>query len=153
MVDHVFGQRATLAAAVLCACVGTTDLAAAQQGSVAVRVVDAVSGAPVDQAQVFVVGTTTGGLTNVEGRYLFRVLPAGVRLIRVLRVGYAEQKKQLEVHSGQQTELEFRLQQLALNLLPSREACSREANHPYRSPMETTCGCCPQVSGRRSTNH
>jgi TonB-linked SusC/RagA family outer membrane protein len=83
-----------------------------------VRVIDATSSAPVEQAQVFVIGTTTGGLSNAEGRYTFRSLPAGVRVMRVLRVDYAEQKKQIEVHSGQQTDVEFRLQQLAFNIDP-----------------------------------
>jgi TonB-linked SusC/RagA family outer membrane protein len=111
------GPRALLAA-VLSASAGITGAAAAQQGSLVVRVVDATTSAPVEQAQVSVVGTTTGGLTNLEGRYLFRALPAGVRVIRVLRVGYAEQKKQLEIHSEQEAEVEFRLQQLALNIDP-----------------------------------
>ena len=39
-------------------------------------------------------------------------------MVRVVRVGYAEQKKQLEIHAGQQAEVEFRLQQLALNIDP-----------------------------------
>ena len=117
MSTGVFGPRALLAA-VLCATAGALSTAGAQQGSLVVTVVDATTSAPVDQAQVFIVGTTTGGLTNAQGRYLFRALPAGVRVVRVLRVGYAEQKKQLQVHSGQEGELEFRLQQLALSIDP-----------------------------------
>jgi TonB-linked SusC/RagA family outer membrane protein len=114
---RVSGPRALLAG-VLCATAGLTQTAAAQQGSLLVKVVDANSGAPVEQAQTFIVGTTTGGITNAEGRFLFRVLPAGVRVVRVVRVGYAEQKKQLEIHSGQQAEVEFRMQQLALSIDP-----------------------------------
>ena len=105
-----------LATSVAWACAFST--AGAQTGTVLVRVVDAASSAPVEQAQVFVVGTTTGGLSNAEGRFTFRSLPSGVRVIRVLRVGYAEQKKQIEVHTGQQTDVEFRLQQLAFNIDP-----------------------------------
>jgi TonB-linked SusC/RagA family outer membrane protein len=105
-----------LATSTVCAC--ALSPAGAQQGTVLVRVVDAASSAPIEQAQVFVVGTSTGGLSNAEGRYTFRSLAAGVRVIRVLRVGYAEQKKQIEVHTGQQTDVEFRLQQLAFNIDP-----------------------------------
>jgi TonB-linked SusC/RagA family outer membrane protein len=113
----MLGPRALLAA-LFGATAGTAGTAAAQQGSLLVKVVDATTGAPVEQAQVFIVGTTTGGLTNAEGRFLFRVVPAGVRVVRVVRVGYAEQKKQLEIHSGQQAEVEYRLQQLALSIDP-----------------------------------
>ena len=114
---RVSGPRALLAG-VLCATAGLSQVAAAQQGSLLVKVVDATSGAPVEQAQTFIVGTTTGGITNAEGRFLFRSLPAGVRVVRVVRVGYAEQKKQLEIHAGQQGEVEFRMQQLALSIDP-----------------------------------
>ena len=114
---RVSGPRVLLAG-VLCATAGLSQIAAAQQGSLLVKVVDATSGAPVEQAQTFIVGTTTGGITNAEGRFLFRVLPAGVRVVRVVRVGYAEQKKQLEIHAGQQAEVEFRMQQLALSIDP-----------------------------------
>ena len=114
---RTLGPRVLLAA-LFGATVGTAETAAAQQGSLLVKVVDATTGAPVEQAQAFIVGTTTGGLTNAEGRFLFRVIPAGVRVVRIVRVGYAEQKKQLEIHSGQQAEVEFRLQQLALSIDP-----------------------------------
>ena len=114
---RTLGPRVLLAA-LFGATVGTAATAAAQQGSLLVKVVDATTGAPVEQAQAFIVGTTTGGLTNAEGRFLFRVIPAGVRVVRVVRVGYAEQKKQLEIHAGQQAEVEFRLQQLALSIDP-----------------------------------
>ena len=114
---RTLGPRVLLAA-LFGATVGTAATAAAQQGSLLVKVVDATTGAPVEQAQAFIVGTTTGGLTNAEGRFLFRVIPAGVRVVRIVRVGYAEQKKQLEIHSGQQSEVEFRLQQLALSIDP-----------------------------------
>ena len=117
MSARMLNPRALLAA-VLCATAVARGTATAQQGSLLVRVVDATTSAPVEQAQVVLVGTTTGGLTNAEGRYLFRTLPTGVRVVRVLRVGYAEQKKQLEVHSGQQADVEFRLQQLALSIEP-----------------------------------
>ena len=79
---RTLGPRAILAA-LFGASAGMTGTAAAQQGSLLVRVVDGTTGAPVEQAQAFIVGTTTGGLTNAEGRFLFRVIPAGVRVVRV----------------------------------------------------------------------
>jgi len=117
MIVRMFGPRAWLAV-VLGMSLTAASRAAAQQGSLLVKVVDATTSAPVEQAQVFIVGTSTGGLTNAAGTFLFRQIPAGVRVVRVVRVGYAEQKKQLEVHAGQQAELEYRMQQLALSIDP-----------------------------------
>jgi TonB-linked SusC/RagA family outer membrane protein len=91
--------------------------AGAQQGSIAVRVVEAGSGKPVDQAQVFVAGTTIGGLTNAEGRVTLRGVPTGNQTIRVLRVGYAEQKSPLNVTAGEQS-LDIELSPVAVSLTP-----------------------------------
>ena len=64
--------------------------ALAQGGSIIGRVTDDKSGRPVEQAQVNVVGTTIGALTNADGRYALRGMRAGAYQVRVLRVGYAE---------------------------------------------------------------
>jgi hypothetical protein len=69
----------------------------AQTGSIAVRVVDAAGSNPIDQAQVSIIGSNLGGLTNSEGRVTIRNVAAGTHQVRVLRVGYAEQKKPVTV--------------------------------------------------------
>mgnify|MGYP000007511335 CR=1 FL=1 len=70
------------------------------------------------RAQVVIVGTTLGGLTNAEGRYTFRAVAAGAVTVRVLRVGYSEQKKPVTVVAGQAANLEFSLSEVALTLAP-----------------------------------
>lgn len=95
----------------------SASVAFAQSGSVAVRVVDAGTSNPIDQAQVSIIGTNLGGLTNSEGRVVLRV-SAGTHQLRVLRVGYAEQKKPVTVTAGQQATAEFSLAAVAVSLAP-----------------------------------
>ncbi len=98
---------------------GASTLAAqGTQGSISVRVTEAAGGKPLDQAQVVIVGTTLGGLTNAEGRYTFRGVNAGTVQVRVLRVGFSEQKKGVTVTAGQTAEVEFALTEVALTLAP-----------------------------------
>ena len=86
------------------------------QGTINVRV--SAGGSPVDQAQVIVVGTTLGGLTNAAGQFTLRGVPTGAQVIRVLRVGYAESKKSVTVTAGGTESLEFALDQVAVSLAP-----------------------------------
>jgi hypothetical protein len=62
----------------------------ARQQTVTGRVTDAVSGAPVEAAQIRVLGTTLGAVADADGRYTIRGVPAGTIEVRALRVGYAE---------------------------------------------------------------
>ena len=67
--------------------VGASGLQA-QQGSILVQITEQGSGRPVEAAQVAIVGTNIGGITNSEGRLLVRNVPAGTAQVRALRVGY-----------------------------------------------------------------
>ncbi len=96
----------------------SASVVSAQTGSIAVRVVDAGSSNPIDQAQVSIVGSNLGGLTNSEGRVVIRNVAPGTPQVRVLRVGYAEQKKPVTVAAGQQATLEFSLGAVAVSLAP-----------------------------------
>src|SRR5687768_3460462 len=73
------------------------DAQAARQSAVTGRVTDAVSGAPVEAAQIRVLGTTLGAVADVDGRHTIRGVPAGAVELRALRVGYAEQKRAITV--------------------------------------------------------
>jgi TonB-linked SusC/RagA family outer membrane protein len=72
----------------------------------------------VEAAQIHVVGTNLGGVTNSEGRFLLRNVPPGTINVRVLRVGYAEQRKPVQVASGQQATVDFSLAQVAVSIAP-----------------------------------
>ncbi len=91
--------------------------AQATQGSINVRVTEQ-GGRPVAQAQVLIIGTTLGGLTNGDGRYTLRNVPTGDVTVRVLRVGFSEQKKNVTVTSGEPASVEFTLSAVALTLTP-----------------------------------
>ncbi|MGQ0766128.1 MAG: SusC/RagA family TonB-linked outer membrane protein [Gemmatimonadota bacterium] len=113
-------------AAVLALSAGTLA-AQATQASINVRVTDAAGNAAVDQAQVQIVGTTLGALTNAQGTAVIRNVPAGTHTVRVLRVGYAEQKKPVTVTAGQVASVEFALGQVAVSLTPVVTTATGEA--------------------------
>jgi TonB-linked SusC/RagA family outer membrane protein len=86
------------------------------QGTVTVRVT--AEGQPVDQAQVVIIGSTLGGLTGAQGTLSIRNVPAGAQTVRVIRVGYSEQKAPVTVVAGQTVNVEVTLSQVALSLAP-----------------------------------
>jgi TonB-dependent SusC/RagA subfamily outer membrane receptor len=88
------------------------------QQTVTVRVTEAVTNAPVDEAQVGIAGTLIGGLTGPDGRVVIRV-PSGAQTIRVLRVGYAEAKRAITVIDGQENQtVDIQLTKVAVELTP-----------------------------------
>lgn len=92
--------------------------AAAQQGTVTGRVTDAGSGQPVSSAQVRVVGTNLGTLTNQEGVFTLRGVPLGTATVRVLTIGYGEASRQVTVAAGQTATVNFALQATGILLAP-----------------------------------
>jgi TonB-linked SusC/RagA family outer membrane protein len=89
---------------------------AQQQTTVAGRVTAKENDQPLAEARVIVVGTSLFTITNADGRYSLRGVPAGTAEVRVLRVGYAEQKKPVTVAAGQATTLDFVLSQTVVQL-------------------------------------
>jgi TonB-linked SusC/RagA family outer membrane protein len=62
---------------------------------------------PLGDARVAVVGSSATALTSADGHYTLRNVQAGAVEIRVIRVGYQEQKKPLTVTRGQAATLDF----------------------------------------------
>ena len=60
----------------------------AQTGTVAGRVTDAATGAPVVNAQVIVVGTSIGAAVDNDGRFRITGVPSGPRQLRARSIGY-----------------------------------------------------------------
>jgi TonB-linked SusC/RagA family outer membrane protein len=79
----------------------------AQQGTVTGRITAAGSSEPLADARVMVVNTSVSAIANTDGRYTLRGVPVGTAEIRVLRVGYAEQKKPITVTAGGNITLDF----------------------------------------------
>jgi outer membrane receptor protein involved in Fe transport len=96
---------------------GIPGLISAQAtGTVAGRVVDAASQRPLSDAQVFIPGSGIGTLSNNQGAFVLRSVPAGETLIRVQLIGYATQEELANVRPGETTTLEFSLGQDAIAL-------------------------------------
>src|SRR5687768_14182761 len=85
----------------IAAFVGLAGLARAQAATISGRVTAAETGQPLSDSRVYVVGTTLIASTNAEGRYTIRGVPSGPASVRVIRVGYSEQKKPVTVTAGQ----------------------------------------------------
>ncbi|MES2523519.1 MAG: SusC/RagA family TonB-linked outer membrane protein [Gemmatimonadota bacterium] len=116
-----FVPRALRAAAIAClalALPAATLSAQARTGIVTGRIAEAVGGAPISNAQVTVVGTTVGALTNDEGRYTLRGVPAGAVTVRALRIGYAEASRQITVTTGETATVDLQLGKVAISLTP-----------------------------------
>src|SRR5690554_7834351 len=72
---------------------------AQQTGSVQGTVTDQVSGAPLPGVQVFVVGTSSGTLTDENGAFLLADVPAGSRTVRA-EIGRASCRERVESSGG-----------------------------------------------------
>ena len=91
-------------------------LAAAQQATVSGRVAAEGTSEPLPEARVFLVGTTLNVATGPDGRYTIRGVPAGTAEVRVIRVGYQEQKKAVAVAAGATGTLDFVMKQAIVQL-------------------------------------
>ncbi|MEP6690852.1 MAG: SusC/RagA family TonB-linked outer membrane protein [Gemmatimonadaceae bacterium] len=81
--------------------------APAAQTSITGRVTERASSQPIADVRAVVVGRSIVAITNADGRYTLRGVPAGAVEVRVLRIGYAEQKSAVTVVAGQQSTLDF----------------------------------------------
>ncbi len=102
------GIRATLPAVVAVAAAAST--ASAQRR--VTGVVTAADGSPIPSATVQAVGTTSGTVTNEQGRYTLSV-PANASTLRVRRIGFVQ--RQVALSAGQ-TEVNVRLERDVLQL-------------------------------------
>lgn len=85
-------------------------------GTVSGEVVEATSGRPLTGAQVFVPGTSIGGITNNDGRFLLLNVPVGEMEVRVQMIGYGTAAQTARVAGGEATTLSFELTESAISL-------------------------------------
>jgi TonB-dependent starch-binding outer membrane protein SusC len=91
-------------------------LQAQARGSIAGRVVDSTSQLPMQSVTVTIEGTQRGAITRVDGGFLLTDLPAGVARLRVTRIGYQPQTKDVTVVPGTPANVRFSMQAVAANL-------------------------------------
>ena len=105
--------RSTLAGL---AAITAPALAQSQQASVSGRITDKTSGQPIQEARILVIGTSLFTSSGVDGRYTVRNVPPGTAEIRVLRVGYQEQKRSVPIVAGQTATLDITMTQSVVQL-------------------------------------
>ena len=86
------------------------------QGTVTGQVTAAGTNEPLGDARVMVVNTSLIVPTGADGRYTLRNVPTGNVEVRVLRVGYQEQKKPIAVSAGATVTLNFVMTQAVVQL-------------------------------------
>ncbi len=84
---------------------------AANTGSIYGKVLDAETGEPIVGANIFLVNTTLGAASDIDGHFAIVQIPSGNYTLVVSVVGYAEYKiKNLAVHPNRSTEVNAALQ-------------------------------------------
>ncbi len=93
------------------------SLYAGNTGKIVGKVTDKESGEPVVGANVVVVGTTRGSVTDVEGKFTIIGIPIGTYTVRASQVGYASvDYKEVKVGADETTPLNFVLTSSAVQL-------------------------------------
>jgi TonB-linked SusC/RagA family outer membrane protein len=93
-----------------------TDGAAQATGTIEGKVTETGSGRPLSGAQVFIAGTTVGGVTNDRGEYRITSAPARQVELRVRLIGYSPINKTVVVTAGQTATLDIAVGVSALQL-------------------------------------
>ena len=86
------------------------------RGAISGRVVDSTSQLPMQSVTVTIEGTQRGAISRVDGGFLLNDLPAGTARLRVTRIGYTPQVKEVAVVPGQTVNIRFSMQAVAANL-------------------------------------
>lgn len=115
MVSHVRIKRSLTAGFAMVALASSAAFAQ-PTGTVEGSVLEAGSGRPLGNAQVFIAGTTLGALTNGQGFYRITGAPARQLEVRVRLIGYAPTSKTAVVTAGQSATVNFELSVSALQL-------------------------------------
>jgi len=117
-VRGAFGSFLALsfAAAVALAASASTLAAQGSTGKVEGTVTDQ-AGVPIANAQVFIVGTTFGGLSNDKGYYFINNVPAGVQSVRAQFIGYQPSEvTNVRVLAGQTMTVDIKMQASAVQV-------------------------------------
>ena len=103
-------------AAVALGCGAGSLLAQGSTGKIEGRVRDQ-AGAPIANAQVFIVGTAFNALTNPQGYYFINNVPAGTVAVRAAFIGYkSTQVDGVKVLAGQTITVDVQLEQTAVQI-------------------------------------
>jgi outer membrane receptor protein involved in Fe transport len=85
-------------------------------GTVRGQVTRSGPGGGVAGAQVFVVGTRAGGVTDADGRYTFSGVPPGPQTVRARALGFQPEDKTVTITAGQTATVDFVVKSAAISL-------------------------------------
>ena len=91
-------------------------LAAQGAGTVRGKVTETDGGAAVASAQVVVVGTRLGAITQPTGEYVITGVPTGQQTIRVMRIGYTPADKEVTVPASGEVRADVSIARAATRL-------------------------------------
>ena len=111
-------RRLRAAPAAILALLAATTAAAQQTGIVTGAVTAQGGGQPLAGATVSVVGTNLSAVTNPQGRYTLRGVPARQVTVRALRLGFAQRTRTVTLAAGGTETVDFALQESAVELAP-----------------------------------
>ena len=94
----------------------TAATVASAQGTIAGTVTEQGAGTPLQEARVIVLNTSLFATSGPDGKFVIRGAPAGALDVRVIRVGYQEQKKSVRVDNGQTAALDFAMTKAIVQL-------------------------------------
>ncbi len=112
-------RRTWLAAMLFSGASAFTPALGAQQagnGTIAGRVTDAQSGAPLEAVTIAVQGTQLGATTGPDGTYRITRVPNGSHAVAARRIGYGAITRNVNTADGQIVTVDFALQTSAVNL-------------------------------------
>jgi len=116
-----------------------------QPASISGRVTAQGTDEPLPDVRVFLVGSALNVATNAEGRYTLRGVPTGTFEVRVIRVGYQEQKKSIAITAGAQATLDFSMKQAVVQL---QEIVTTATGQQRRSEIGNTIATLGDISKR-----
>ena len=100
---------AAASAAILALTLPLAALAAQQTGTIRGTVSDSLTRGPISGAQVSIVGTTRGALTDARGEYRLGEVREGTVRVRVQRIGYLPSEMSVTVAAGQTADVNLTL--------------------------------------------
>jgi TonB-linked SusC/RagA family outer membrane protein len=116
------------------------------------RVTDAQSGQPVVGAQVRVVNSNLGAIAGDDGRYVIRAVSPGSVDVRATRIGFAEQKRTLNVAAGATETADFALARVAVQLSEVVTTATGEQRRVEIANAVTTIDAVKAVEGGNITS-
>ena len=110
----LFVRRAVRLVALLAVPIGLHAQAAT--GTVRGKVTEASSGRGLAEAQIQIVGTRVGALSQASGEYTLVNVPAGARVVQIRRIGFQPVNKTVQVLAGSSVTVDAALSVSAINL-------------------------------------